>query len=320
MKTLLKIGKFVLMIAGYLFSIPCILVGFSELFKTRDATYIPVIIFVAIPFVLSTWYCVKLFKQTSTPLPKKDGAQPDPSASVNSEEKRHFNIDDFLRANKNWLKFLVCLFFGWLGVHKFIERKIGMGLLYFLTGGLFFVGWIYDVVHYLIAAIKDPSGELSNPVPAQRQLSVQPDGALPVIFDPSVLLLAGEMCHYTGNATQYIPKSKVVGYTGGSSGFSFRIAKGVTYRTGSSRGKQVREKVVETHPGKFVVTNMRVIFMSADGGFDKKIDNMTMLTPADDGIIMQFSSQIFTIGLGNDANYVYQMITYIYRQRRAGKI
>lgn len=71
MKTLLKIGKFVLMIAGYLFSIPCILVGFSELFKTRDATYIPVIIFVAIPFVLSTWYCVKLFKQTSTPPRKK---------------------------------------------------------------------------------------------------------------------------------------------------------------------------------------------------------------------------------------------------------
>ena len=41
MKALLKIAKFILMIVGYLFSIPCILVGVYELLQSHDATYIP---------------------------------------------------------------------------------------------------------------------------------------------------------------------------------------------------------------------------------------------------------------------------------------
>jgi TM2 domain-containing membrane protein YozV len=41
-----------------------------------------------------------------------------------------------------WL-FLALL--GWLGIHRFYQGKIITGVLYLLTGGLFFVGIIYDV-------------------------------------------------------------------------------------------------------------------------------------------------------------------------------
>ena len=34
---------------------------------------------------------------------------------------------------------------GWLGIHKFKEKKIGMGFLYMFTFGLFYVGWFYDI-------------------------------------------------------------------------------------------------------------------------------------------------------------------------------
>lgn len=40
---------------------------------------------------------------------------------------------------------LLCIFLGWLGIHKFYERKIGMGILYWFTGGLFFIGWWIDI-------------------------------------------------------------------------------------------------------------------------------------------------------------------------------
>jgi len=33
--------------------------------------------------------------------------------------------------------FLLCLFFGWWGVHKFYLNQTGLGILYFLTSGLF---------------------------------------------------------------------------------------------------------------------------------------------------------------------------------------
>lgn len=54
-----------------------------------------------------------------------------------------------------WVKFLICLFFGCFGVHKFMEKKVGMGILYLFTMGLLGFGWIYDCIKYLIAAIKN---------------------------------------------------------------------------------------------------------------------------------------------------------------------
>lgn len=43
---------------------------------------------------------------------------------------------------------IVCFYFGVLGVHKFMEKKFGLGIVYLLTFGLFGVGWLIDVVKY----------------------------------------------------------------------------------------------------------------------------------------------------------------------------
>ena len=52
------------------------------------------------------------------------------------------------RCNK-WTAFLLCLFLGFLGAHKFYEGKAGMGILYFLTAGLFGIGWFIDLIAIL---------------------------------------------------------------------------------------------------------------------------------------------------------------------------
>lgn len=59
-----------------------------------------------------------------------------------------------------WIDFGICLLFGILGVHKFREKKIGMGVLYLLTGGLLGIGWIYDCVHLFAVAINSRENEM----------------------------------------------------------------------------------------------------------------------------------------------------------------
>lgn len=49
-----------------------------------------------------------------------------------------------------WVAILLCLFLGYLGGHKFYEGKIGMGILYCFTCGLFFVGVIVDFIALLL--------------------------------------------------------------------------------------------------------------------------------------------------------------------------
>lgn len=48
-----------------------------------------------------------------------------------------------------WIAFILCFFFGALGVHKFYEGKIGTGILYLLTCGLFGIGWFVDIITIL---------------------------------------------------------------------------------------------------------------------------------------------------------------------------
>ena len=44
-----------------------------------------------------------------------------------------------------WVSFALCIFLGFFGAHKFYEGKIGMGIIYLLTVGLFMIGWIIDI-------------------------------------------------------------------------------------------------------------------------------------------------------------------------------
>lgn len=50
--------------------------------------------------------------------------------------------------NENLARFLICLIFGVLGVHKFVDGKAVMGFVYLFTLGLFGIGYIIDVISY----------------------------------------------------------------------------------------------------------------------------------------------------------------------------
>ena len=50
---------------------------------------------------------------------------------------------------------LLCIFFGGFGVHRFYVGKVGTGILYLFTGGLFGIGWIIDIFLIAVGSFKD---------------------------------------------------------------------------------------------------------------------------------------------------------------------
>ena len=50
------------------------------------------------------------------------------------------------RAKNKWVAFLLCLFLGGIGAHKFYEGKVGMGILYLFTLGLLGIGALIDLI------------------------------------------------------------------------------------------------------------------------------------------------------------------------------
>lgn len=53
------------------------------------------------------------------------------------------------RECSKWVALLLCLFLGFFGGHKFYEGKIGTGLLYMFTGGIFIIGAVIDFFNIL---------------------------------------------------------------------------------------------------------------------------------------------------------------------------
>lgn len=53
-------------------------------------------------------------------------------------------------------KFIACLLGGWFGLHKFMEGKVGLGILYVFTMGLFTIGWFVDCIIYLVKWLGEP--------------------------------------------------------------------------------------------------------------------------------------------------------------------
>lgn len=58
------------------------------------------------------------------------------------------------RKRKN-VALLLCLFLGGIGAHHFYVGKVGTGLIYLFTLGLFGFGWLIDFILIVIGAFRD---------------------------------------------------------------------------------------------------------------------------------------------------------------------
>lgn len=143
---------------------------------------------------------------------------------------------------------------------------------------------------------------------------------MPTINYSGFFVQPGECIIYAAPAQTFKDKNQVVGYTGKSAGASFRVAKGVTVRTGSSGGKPIRGTVRDHNYGDLIISNKRVVFIGKDDSFDFPIEKVSAVKILD--------SQSFVLQSGRTSKniamdpaivaYAAGFISYVQKEVAAG--
>lgn len=72
----------------------------------------------------------------------------------------YVGVDPSVSDKDRWTALIVCIFLGAVGGHQFYVGRIGKGILYFFTGGLFFFGWFIDIIRLLTGTFTDSNGRV----------------------------------------------------------------------------------------------------------------------------------------------------------------
>lgn len=112
------------------------------------------------------------------------------------------------------------------------------------------------------------------------------DGDLPFV------LQKGEILYWLFPDTTYCEQRMRTHFEGGSSGISFRVAKGVYYRAGGFRGHSVStSEIVTIGRGTLGITDKNIYFNCPAKTFRVKYDKIISFTPYSDGIGIQRDAQ-----------------------------
>ena len=68
------------------------------------------------------------------------------------------NFQPACSPKKKMVTLILCIVLGYFGVHRFYAGKVGSGILYLFTMGLFCFGWIYDIIKIASGTFKDDNG------------------------------------------------------------------------------------------------------------------------------------------------------------------
>lgn len=168
---------------------------------------------------------------------------------------------------------------------KLSELLIGTLILWGLAGGLAF---------FLVVSAR---GIRLRKEREQREVQALLNGPL-VPVQPRRAIVKPEERAYA-SAMGSIQEVKTVGFKAGSSGMSVRVAKGLTLRTGGTRGHSVKG-VVTVATGELVATDQRVIFAGDFKSFSIPLRDLVSVTPYADGFGLSNGRSTYTVITSDD--------------------
>lgn len=119
-------------------------------------------------------------------------------------------------------------------------------------------------------------------------------GILPIMNTDKIMLTKGEECHFAERCILLTDKVSKH-YEGRHNGYSIKLTKHVTYRTGKSRGTPVEDITQERTKGLVYITDKRVIFVADKNAFDKKLSSLTACVPYSNALKLQFGTKTYTL-------------------------
>lgn len=126
------------------------------------------------------------------------------------------------------------------------------------------------------------------------------NGVFTKIENPAINLKKHEECYLSISGKLLEQKVVTTGYSTGSQGMSFRIAKGVSYRVGASRSVPIKQQVTLKHNGILYLTSERIIFASTGkNSFTLKFDKLLTFEVYSDGIGFVIEGWTYIIELAN---------------------
>jgi restriction system protein len=190
---------------------------------------------------------------------------------------------------------LLCVFLGYFGVHKFAEKKYGMGLLYLFTAGIFYVGWIRDI--YLLAT--DQYDLTATEKIPDEVLAAINNNTLPVLNPGTIILKQEELCHFYSKAVMETISTVQSGYKVSGSSRDSAALQNLNRKVHNTSIRATHKNIKNKYPGTLYITNMRIVFANQHRGFEVPISSLTSVTPVKDSIELQTGSSAKSLRVGN---------------------
>ena len=72
-------------------------------------------------------------------------------------------MDDHKSIKNYYVTVVLVILLGGFGIHRIYVGKVGTGVLYFFTAGLFIIGWVIDIFTVVFGNFTDKTGTFIRP-------------------------------------------------------------------------------------------------------------------------------------------------------------